>query len=80
MESINIAIFVLGGSFVSESITLALAIKSIKKSAREDNMGFLEYVIGGYDPCVNVVLLEDTAAVLGVVIAAGSMGLSLHYG
>lgn len=32
----------------------------------------------GYDPCVNVVLLEDLAAVLGVVIAGGSMGLSLH--
>ncbi len=80
LESINIAVVVLGGSFVSESITLALAIKSIRKSAREEDMGFFEYVIGGYDPCVNVVLLEDAAAVLGVAIAAGSMGMSLHYG
>jgi solute carrier family 30 (zinc transporter), member 9 len=42
-------------------------------------MGFIEYVASGYDPCVNVVLLEDLAAVLGVAIAAGSMGLSLHF-
>ena len=42
-------------------------------------MGFIEYVASGYDPCVNVVLLEDLAAVLGVVIAASSMGLSLHF-
>lgn len=65
-------------SFVSESITLALAVKSIRKSAREQDMAFTEFVLSGYDPCVNVVLLEDMAAVAGVVIAAGCMGLS-HY-
>ena len=41
-------------------------------------MSFTEFVLSGYDPCVNVVLLEDAAAVAGVVIAAGCMGLS-HY-
>ena len=78
--SMTVAFTILGISFISESVTLALAIKSIRESARFENMGFVEYVLRGYDPCVNVVLLEDTAAVLGVVIAAGSMGLSLHYG
>lgn len=63
---------------MSESITLALAVKSIRKSAREQDMAFTEFVLSGYDPCVNVVLLEDMAAVAGVVIAAGCMGLS-HY-
>ena len=43
-------------------------------------MGFFEFVAGGYDPCVNVVLLEDLAAVAGVAIAGGAMGLSYHYG
>ena len=43
-------------------------------------MSFAQYVIGGYDPCVNVVLLEDLAAVFGVVIAGGAMGLSMHTG
>ena len=69
IESIGIATGVLSASFVSETVTLGLAIKSIKKSANEEGMSFLEYVWKGYDPCVNVVLLEDTAAVLGVVIA-----------
>ena len=78
LESMGLAVAVLTGSFVSEAVTLALAIKSIRQSAKEKEMGFLEYVAGGYDPCVNVVLLEDFAAVLGVVIAGGSMGLSLH--
>ena len=31
-------------------------------------MTFFEYVYGGYDPSVNVVLLEDFAAVVGVAI------------
>lgn len=32
----------------------------------------------GEDPCVNVVLFEDTAAVLSVILAAGCMGLSTY--
>ena len=80
LESLNIAFGVLAISFVSESMTLALAVRSIRESALFANMGFVEYVVSGRDPCVNVVLLADTAAVLGVVIAVGSMGLSLRYG
>ena len=61
LESLGVAIGVLTASFVSESVTLALAIKEIRESAFEANMTFIEYVLGGFDPCVNVVLLEDTA-------------------
>lgn len=32
----------------------------------------------GEDPCVNVVLFEDTAAVLSVILAAGCMALSTY--
>lgn len=80
IESLTVAFTILGISFISESVTLALAIKSIRQSAILENMGFVEYIVRGYDPCVNVVLLEDTAAVMGVVIAAGSMALSVQYG
>ena len=80
IESINVAFAILGMSFLSESVTLGLAVKSIRESASFANMGFVEYVVRGYDPCVNVVLLEDTAAVLGVMIAAASMSLSAQYG
>ena len=61
IESLGLAIGVLTASFVSESVTLALAVKSIRDSAAQSNMTFFEYVVGGFDPCVNVVLLEDTA-------------------
>eukprot|EP00092_Neocalanus_flemingeri_P020297 GFUD01021987.1.p1 GENE.GFUD01021987.1~~GFUD01021987.1.p1 ORF type:complete len:530 (+),score=135.32 GFUD01021987.1:57-1646(+) len=78
MDSIWLAMGILAASFVSESVTLALAVKSIKRSAREQNMSFTDFVSQGWDPCVNVVLLEDLAAVAGVVIAGSCMGLS-HY-
>ena len=76
MGNIWVALGVLGISFVSESITLGLAVKTIRRSARLQSMSFSEYVLSGLDPCVNVVLLEDAAAVAGVMIAAGCMGLS----
>ena len=74
IESLPLAFGILAASFVSESVTLVMAIKSIRESAAKLEMGFFEFVIGGYDPCVNVVLLEDVAAVAGVVIAGGAMG------
>lgn len=76
LESLPLAMAILGISFLSESVTLGLAIRSIRRSARAENMSFTDYVLAGNDPCVNVVLLEDAAAVAGVVIAASCMGLS----
>lgn len=80
MEPFFWAFFILGGSLVSEGATLLVAVNSIKKGARELNMSFSEYVLRGQDPSVNVVLLEDLAAVLGVTIAGTCMGLTVHYG
>ena len=68
LESLYIGAGVLGLSFLSESVTLGIAINSIRESSKNENMTFFEYVYGGYDPSVNVVLLEDFAAVVGVAI------------
>ncbi len=68
------AYIVLGGSFFFESITLALAVISIRRSAKETGVSFLKFVQSGQDPCVNVVLFEDTAAVCGAAVAAVCIG------
>ncbi|KAK6630276.1 hypothetical protein RUM44_004943 [Polyplax serrata] len=73
------AYFVLAGSLASEGATLLVAFDSIRKGARKSEMSFSEYVWRGQDPSVNVVLLEDTAAVIGVAFAASCMGLSSYY-
>uniref|UniRef100_A0A182JG46 Proton-coupled zinc antiporter SLC30A9, mitochondrial n=1 Tax=Anopheles atroparvus TaxID=41427 RepID=A0A182JG46_ANOAO len=74
------AFFILGGSLVSEGATLLVAINSCRSGAKALGMSFRDYVVRGQDPCVNVVLTEDAAAVLSVVLAATCMGLSTYTG
>ncbi|XP_024139404.1 zinc transporter 9 [Oryzias melastigma] len=76
IESLLWAYCILAGSLVSEGATLLVAINEIKKSARQQGVSFYEYVMQSRDPSTNVVLLEDAAAVLGVILAAGCMGLT----
>ena len=43
-------------------------------------MNFLFIVKDAEDPLVNVVLLEDMSAVLGVIVCGGAMYLGVHTG
>ncbi|MPC08234.1 Zinc transporter 9 [Portunus trituberculatus] len=70
------AFYILGGSLITEGGTLLMAVHAIRKGARHQQMSFMEYVLRGQDPSVNVVLLEDMAAVMGVTVALGCMGLT----
>ncbi|CAF0984454.1 unnamed protein product [Adineta steineri] len=78
MQSVFWGIALLSGSLISEGATLYMAVNEIRASAKETGMRFWEYVGQGYKPNVNVVLLEDLAAVLGVCVAASAMGLSAY--
>lgn len=69
---------VLTGSFLFESVTLILAIRSIRTSSKQANQSFLSYVAMGHDPCVNVVLFEDSAAVAGAAVAGICIGLTQY--
>nr|CAD7428338.1 unnamed protein product [Timema monikensis] len=80
MQSFFWAFFILGGSLVSEGATLLVAVNSIRKGASTNSMTFMEYVLRGSDPSVNVVLMEDFAAVIGVGVAATCMGLTSYLG
>uniref|UniRef100_A0ABI7Y6P4 Cation efflux protein transmembrane domain-containing protein n=1 Tax=Felis catus TaxID=9685 RepID=A0ABI7Y6P4_FELCA len=76
MESLLWAYCILAGSLVSEGATLLVAVNELRRSARAKGMPFYKYVMESRDPSTNVILLEDTAAVLGVIIAATCMGLT----
>ncbi|XP_034938171.1 zinc transporter 9 [Chelonus insularis] len=80
VESFYWAYFILGGSLISEGATLLVAINSIKKGAEDKNKPFKDYVLSGQDPSVNVVLMEDFAAVIGLAIAGSCMGLTSYLG
>nr|CAI5864453.1 unnamed protein product [Callosobruchus analis] len=76
MQDFFWAYFILGGSLVSEGATCLVAFNSIRKGAKQMQMSVKDYVLRAQDPSVNVVLLEDAAAVIGVILAAGCMGIS----
>ncbi|KAG8453623.1 hypothetical protein GDO86_000307 [Hymenochirus boettgeri] len=76
IESLLWAYCILAGSLVSEGATLLVAVNEIRKSARAKGLTFYQYVIQSHDPSTNVVLMEDAAAVLGLVMAASCMGLT----
>ncbi|XP_064200341.1 proton-coupled zinc antiporter SLC30A9, mitochondrial isoform X1 [Anguilla rostrata] len=76
IESLLWAYCILAGSLVSEGATLLVAFNEIKKSAQLQGLSFYDYVMQSRDPSTNVVLLEDAAAVLGVILAASCMGLT----
>ncbi|XP_067633367.1 proton-coupled zinc antiporter SLC30A9, mitochondrial [Eurosta solidaginis] len=74
------AFFILGGSLVSEGATLIVALNELQRAAKCSGVTFKEYVLSGKDPCVNVVLTEDAAAVTSVAVAATCMGLTSFTG
>ncbi|KAG5210408.1 hypothetical protein MJG53_006496 [Ovis ammon polii x Ovis aries] len=76
IESLLWAYCILAGSLVSEGATLLVAVNELRRSARAKGMSFYKYVMESRDPSTNVILLENTAAVLGVTIAATCMGLT----
>lgn len=79
-ESLYWAYFILGGSLISEGGTLIIAFNEVQKGALREGMSLKDYILRGQDPSVNVVLLEDIAAVLGVSVAAACMGITSYLG
>ena len=65
---------VLGLAMVFEGIAWALAFREFRRS--KGQRGYIEAVQTGKDPTVFVVLFEDSAAMLGLVVAFVGVGLS----
>lgn len=68
----SVTFVVLGVSFVIEGGVLAFAVRSVTKQRGE--MRFFRYVRERADPATVAILLEDGAAVLGLVLAAIGIG------
>lgn len=69
-----IGLAILLGAFLLEGFSLLVAIKGI--AAQKGDMGWLEFMREGDDPTGVGVLLEDLAAVFGVLVAFVGVGLS----
>lgn len=67
---------VLGIALVAESVSLARAVRQTRREASTAGQGLVEHIRASDDPTVKTVASEDTAAVIGVVIAF--IGIALH--
>lgn len=61
---------------VLESFTLSVAWSEMKREASKERLTPLQYLSRGSDPLNPAVLLEDSVAVVGVVVAGASIGLT----
>lgn len=70
------AYWVLGISFVLETGSIGLAIYQEVKEAHHEGLTFGEYLRESKDPTAKTVLFEDSAALIGIVIAAAGLVLT----
>jgi cation diffusion facilitator family transporter len=75
-ESFGVAYAVLGFALVAEGISLVRAARQTRAEARDAGRGHGEFVRRSRDPTTKTVLFEDTAAVVGVVLALAGVAAS----
>ncbi len=75
-EDYLVAYIVLGIAFALESSSLLQALRQLRREAREYDRDLLAHVLETSDPTTRAVFAEDTAALIGIVLAA--LGISLH--
>ncbi|HEX4718125.1 MAG TPA: cation diffusion facilitator family transporter [Thermoleophilaceae bacterium] len=74
--SFTVAWVVLGISAVAEIVSWVRAMRQTRAEAAETGLPFIQYVRESRDPTAKAVVFEDSAAVVGLVIAA--VGIGLH--
>jgi cation diffusion facilitator family transporter len=77
LGSLLIAYVVLGISFLMEGSSWLKAVRQLSGEASERDRGFFEHLRITPDPTAKTVAFEDTAALIGLVLAA--VGITLHH-
>lgn len=80
MESPLISFVVLGVSLLLEGASLTKALRQTRREAREHRQSLLAYLRTSDDPTATTVVFEDSAAVIGLVLAAAGIGLHVLTG
>ena len=78
-ENLEWAYWVLGISFILETGSICLAIYQEVKEAHHEGLTFFQYLRESKDPTAKTVIFEDSAALLGIIIAAIGIYLTDHH-
>jgi cation diffusion facilitator family transporter len=76
VESPGVAYGVLGVAFLLEAVSFAQAFRQTRAESQRLDRDVLDHALRTSDPTLRAALAEDTAALLGLVIAA--LGIFLH--
>jgi cation diffusion facilitator family transporter len=77
LESLPLSYAVLAVSAIFEGVSWARALQQVRAQARAAGSGTLEHIREVEDPTLKTVVFEDTAALIGLAIAAA--GITLHH-
>ncbi|HEY4007997.1 MAG TPA: cation diffusion facilitator family transporter [Pseudonocardia sp.] len=75
-QDVLVAYVVLAVAMVLEGASLAQAIRQVRGEKEKDRLELLPYLRRSDDPTVKTVLYEDSAAILGLLLAFGGIGLT----
>ncbi|MFB2554255.1 cation diffusion facilitator family transporter [Herbiconiux liangxiaofengii] len=75
VEDYALNYIVLAVAFVLEGFSLTQSVMEGRRTARRYGRGFFDYVVNGSNTTLRSVFFEDTAALLGLVIAGAGIGL-----
>ncbi len=77
LGSLLVTYIVLAVSFLFEGTSWLKAIRQLRREAEDKGRGFFEHLKITPDPTAKTVAFEDTAALIGIVLAA--VGITLHH-
>ena len=74
-ENYLVAYVVLGIAFVFEGASWLQAVRQLRSEAKQFDRDLLEFALATSDPTTRAVFAEDSAALIGIVIALAGIGL-----
>lgn len=78
-QNLSWAYWILGISFVLEAGSICLALHQETKEAKHEGLTLREYLAESKDPTAKTVIFEDSAALIGIVIAFAGIYLTDHH-
>ena len=75
MEDYALSYLVLGVAFLLEGFSFMQSILEGRRTAKKYGRGFFDYIVNGSNTTLRSVFFEDSAALLGLIIAGAGIGL-----
>ncbi|MCS5718034.1 cation diffusion facilitator family transporter [Herbiconiux sp. CPCC 205763] len=75
VENFTLNYIVLAVAFVLEGFSLSQSVRQGLRTSRRYQRGFFDYVVNGSNTTLRSVFFEDTAALVGLLLAAAGIGL-----